>query len=424
MTDMKPVEDFRQQARTWLSENMERVTVTGRIMRGLDHVTAESVEPERALQRKLYEAGYAGIAIPAEYGGQGLTPAHESAFLTEANGYRMPAFGVLGGTTFGVCLNTMLVHGTPEFLGRHVPPILAGDRLVVQFFSEPGAGSDLAGVTTRADRDGDNWILNGSKIWSSGAYYADYGMCLARTNWDVPKHRGLTWFAVPCDAKGVTVEPIKEINGDIEFCQEFFDDVELTDDDMIGNLHDGWNVARTMLVHERGGSTGPSSMPMRRPTETARRLPPDLVKLAQANRSADQPEARQLIARAHVNEYVQRGLSMRIMGILRSGAKNGAGVAAYLKLNSGIVMAERARIGVELGGASNLLWEEGDLAGQATAINYLNGRVMAIAGGTNQVQRNGISEQVLGLPREPSYDANKPFREVVRDAKSWTGEVQ
>ena len=418
------LDTYREELKTWLADNLEPAQRGQSLLRGQIHYTVEGIAEERKIQRALFDGDYAGITLPTDYGGQGLGAQHQVVFNEEAANYRMPQFGVAGGTTFGVILNTILVHATPEFLAREVPKILKGERLWVQFFSEPGAGSDLAGVTTRAEKDGDRWIINGSKIWSSGAYYADYGMCLARTNWDVPKHRGLTWFAVPCDAKGVTVEPIKEINGDIEFCQEFFDDVELTDDDMIGNLHDGWNVARTMLVHERGGSTGPSSMPMRRPTETARRLPPDLVKLAQANRSADQPEARQLIARAHVNEYVQRGLSMRIMGILRSGAKNGAGVAAYLKLNSGIVMAERARIGVELGGASNLLWEEGDLAGQATAINYLNGRVMAIAGGTNQVQRNGISEQVLGLPREPSYDANKPFREVVRDAKSWTGEVQ
>jgi alkylation response protein AidB-like acyl-CoA dehydrogenase len=418
------LDTYREELKTWLADNLEPAKPGQSLLRGQIHYTVEGIAEERKIQRALFNGGYAGITLPTDYGGQELSAQHQVVFNEEAANYRMPQFGVAGGTTFGVILNTILVHATPEFLAREVPKILKGERLWVQFFSEPGAGSDLAGVTTRAEKDGDRWIINGSKIWSSGAYYADYGMCLARTNWDVPKHRGLTWFAVPCDAKGVTVEPIKEINGDIEFCQEFFDDVELTDDDMIGNLHDGWNVARTMLVHERGGSTGPSSMPMRRPTETARRLPPDLVKLAQANHSADQPAARQLIARAHVSEYVQRGLSMRIMGILRSGAKNSAGVAAYLKLNSGIAMAERARIGVELGGASNLLWEEGDLAGQATAINYLNGRVMAIAGGTNQVQRNGISEQVLGLPREPSYDANKPFREVVRDAKAWTGEVQ
>ena len=133
--------------------------------------------------------------------------------------------------------------------------MLAGDEIVAQFFSDPDAGSDLAGVRTQAVRDGDRWILNGSKIWSSGAYYADYGMCLARTDWDVPKHRGLTWFLVPTGAPGVTVERIRQINGNSEFCQEFFTDVELTDDDVIGEVNDGWTVTQTMLLYERGGGT-------------------------------------------------------------------------------------------------------------------------------------------------------------------------
>ena len=132
--------------------------------------------------------------------------------------------------------------------------MLAGDELWCQFFSEPGAGSDLAGVTTRATRDGDRWILSGAKIWSSGAYYSDYGMCLARTDWDVPKHRGVTWFAVRTDAPGVTVRPIREINGEVEFCEEFFDDVELTDDDLIGEVNQGWGIAQAMLVFERQGT--------------------------------------------------------------------------------------------------------------------------------------------------------------------------
>ena len=152
-----------------------------------------------------------------------------------------------------VCAPTMLAHASPEFLARHIPKILAGEELWVQFFSEPGAGSDLAGITTRATNDGDEWILNGSKIWSSGAYYADYGMCLARTDWEVPKHRGVTWFAVQIDQPGVTVQPVREINGDAEFCQEFFDDVRLSYDEVIGEINQGWRVAQTMLVFERGG---------------------------------------------------------------------------------------------------------------------------------------------------------------------------
>ena len=304
---------------------------------GGDHKTVEYIATQRAIQRALHEGGYAGISWPKEYGGQGLSPAHEQAFNEEARGYRLPDFGIAGKTTMGVCALTLLAHASPDFLGRHIPRILAGDELWVQFFSEPGAGSDLAGITTRASRDGDRWILNGSKIWSSGAYYADYGMCLTRTDWDVPKHRGLTWFAVPTGAPGVTVQPIREINGDTEFCQEFFDDVELGDDDIIGELDHGWTVAQTMLVYERGaGATSTLPRPVGR-----RSLAPDLVALArQASREKD-PNVRQLIARAHINDFAQAQLSARVAGLMRASSGMDAGVAGYVKLAAGTFVPVR-----------------------------------------------------------------------------------
>jgi alkylation response protein AidB-like acyl-CoA dehydrogenase len=372
---------------------------------------------ERQLQRKLYDAGYAGISFPKEYGGQALTLEHEQAFNEEARHYLTPDFGVLGGTTMGVCARTMLAHASPELLKRHIPRILAGDELWVQFFSEPEAGSDLAGIRTRATRDGDRWIINGSKIWSSGAYYADYGMCLARTNWDVPKHRGLTWFAVPATASGLTILPIKEINGEAEFCEEFFDDVELTDEDVIGEVDHGWSVTQTMLVFERGGGTGAAVRS--RPSGVA----PDLVALARSVGRDNDPLARQLIARAHINDVAQAQLGRRIASRLRTGQGQANGVAAYGKLATGTLNPIRARIGMEIGRGRVLTWDHGDIDGMTTSLNYLNGRVPSIAGGSNEMQRNGIGERVLGLPREPSFDTNKPFTEVIRSTKSWTGAV-
>ena len=176
-------------------------------------------------------------------------------------------------------------------LFQEAPVILAGNEAIKKKYlgrmteepliaaycvTEPGAGSDLAGITTRATRDGDNWIINGAKIWSSGAYYSDYGMCLTRTDWDVPKHRGLTWFAVPCDAPGLRIDPIREINGDEEFCQEFFDDVRVPDADRIGDVDGGWAVTQTMLVFERGAGRATSLAPPSGPGALA----PDLVSLA------------------------------------------------------------------------------------------------------------------------------------------------
>jgi alkylation response protein AidB-like acyl-CoA dehydrogenase len=417
--DMIDVETFRAEAREWLAANLERRDPDeGPRLRGVNHKTTESITAERAIQRTLFDGGYAGITYPTEYGGRGLTPAHERAFNEEAQGYRLPDFGIAGGTTFGVCARTMLAHASPEFLRRHIPRILAGEELWVQFFSEPEAGSDLAGIRTRADRDGDRWILNGSKIWSSGAFYADWGMCLARTDWNVPKHRGLTWFAVPISAKGVIVQPIREINGDNEFCQEFFDDVELSDDDLIGEVNRGWSVTQTMLVFERGGG---SEVVLSRPAGR-RQLAPDLVALARANGRDQDPVARQLIAKAHTIDFAREQLVGRIMSHMKATGAN-AGIASYGKLSLGIYDPIRARIAMEIGRGSPLVWEPGDVGGMATSLNYLNSRIMSIAGGTNEMQRNGIGERVLGLPREPSFDTDKPFNEVLKNAQQWSGKV-
>jgi alkylation response protein AidB-like acyl-CoA dehydrogenase len=411
MTEPPEIEEYRTRARRWLADNMEPRPPASHLSIGIDsHMSPQRIASERAGQRKLFEAGYAGISWPKEYGGQGLTPAHERAFNAEAQQYRLPDLGVAGGTSL-ICALTLLRHASPTFLARHIPPILAGDSLWVQFFSEPAAGSDLAGILTRAERDGDRWILNGSKVWSSGAYYADYGMCLARTNWDVPKHRGLTWFAVRTDAPGVTIEPIRMINGDAEFCQEFFDDVELTDADVIGDVDLGWPVAQTMLVYERGAGRTESSAGGR-----SDGLAPDLVALARRVGRADDPAVRQLVARAHVNDVVQRELIGRIGARMRSGTENGAGLAAYGKLAAGVFIAERALLGMEIGGGGAVVWEAGDNEAMSPAVDYLLGRMRGIAGGTNEMQRNSIGERVLGLPREAASDIDQPFRQVVRNA--------
>ncbi len=411
------VEDFRQRARTWLEANLEKrppgeaVSLFARRDR-----TPGAMAVERAIQRKIYDGGFAGITWPKEYGGQGLTIAHERAFNEEASHYRMPDLGAAGSVTFEMCGPTMLVHASPEFLHRHIPRILAGDELWTEFFSEPVAGSDLAGVQSRATKDGDRWILNGSKIWSSGAYYADYGMCLARTNWDVPKHRGLTWFAVKTDNPGVTVQPIRQISGDAEFCQEFFDDVELSEEDVIGEVNEGWSAARTMLVFERGGGER-AAVAARRPSG---RFAPDLVGLARRLGRQSDPNVRQLIGRAHINDFVRAELLTRVAMLTRAGAADPAGIAAYAKLASGIFGVERARIGMEIGRGAAVVWSDDQPEGATASLNYVNGRISAIAGGSNEMQRNGIGERVLDLPREPSFDTDRPFSEIVRRSARWT----
>lgn len=413
--DMIGLDDFRQQVRVWLVTNMEPRTSSGGRRAAVEAKTKDEITEARRLQRKLFDGGYAGITVAREYGGAGLTAAHEHVFRSEAQAYVMPDLGAAGGVTHGPILQSLLAHGSPELRERHVPKILSGEEIWCQFYSEPEAGSDLAGVRTRAVRDGDRWILNGAKIWSSGADYSDYGMCLARTNPGATKHRGLTWFVVPTDAPGLTVRPIKQINAGGGFCEEFFDGVAVAADSVIGEVNQGWTVTQTMLVYERAvGEQAPVE---------PRRLAPDLVALARlVDRSGD-PTARQAIARAHTNDFAQYHLFRQIAARMEASGTPDAAVAAYGKLAAGTYNPLRARLAFEVGGASALMWSPDDEDGGAPSANFLNARIPAIAGGTNEMQRNGIGERVLGLPREPSFDSNKPFSAVLRDSLNWTGKV-
>uniref|UniRef100_UPI0015F0D77D acyl-CoA dehydrogenase family protein n=1 Tax=Pseudonocardia pini TaxID=2758030 RepID=UPI0015F0D77D len=298
---MISVDDFRAQVREWLPANLDR-----RGAASWDPHTPEHVAEHRAIQHRLFDGGYAGITWPVEYGGRGLGAEYERSFQDEAAGFVTPDFGILSVTTFGSCVPTMIRHATPEFLARHVPRVLRGEELWCQFFSEPAAGSDLAGVQTRATRDGDGWRLDGAKIWSSLAHLADWGMCLTRTNWDVPKHKGLTWFGVPTDAPGLTVRPIRQIGGSSEFCEEFLDAVPVPDTERIGELDKGWSVTSTLLVFERGaGRPGAVETP-----DEPGPLPAELLAVA-AGRLAE-PAVRQRIASAHVEDYVVAQLKARI----------------------------------------------------------------------------------------------------------------
>ena len=413
-TETVDVGAFRAQARRWVEANLER-RQGGQLRPGaLDYLSLEHVAEHRLLQAKVYEAGYAGITFPREYGGRDLTAAHERAFREEASGYVVPDLGGAGHVTMGPIARSLLGHAGDELCRRHIPKILSGEEVWCQFYSEPEAGSDLAGIRTSAVRDGDRWVLNGSKIWSTGAYYADFAMCLARTDWEAPKHRGLTWFIVPTDAEGLTIRPVRQINGTGGFCEEFLDDVTIDAEALIGEVNQGWSVTQTMLVYERGGGDSGGAV-------EPRRLAPDLVALARrAGREAD-PAVRQLIARAHINDWAQFQLGRRIGARLREAQTPDPAVAAYGKLASGVLSPQRAVMGMQIGGTEALAWtDEGE--GQS-ALDLLNARMPSIAGGTNEMQRNGIGERVLGLPREPSFDSNKPFSEVVRDSRNWSGKV-
>jgi alkylation response protein AidB-like acyl-CoA dehydrogenase len=407
------LEQYRAAMRDWLAANLPRREAAE--LRATHEHDPDAVLAGKALQKRTYEAGYIGITVATEYGGQGLTDAHQRIWNEESAGYAVPMpGGIASGVTLGIVLPTILGHGSEAQKRDWIPKMLSGDEIWVQLLSEPGAGSDLAGLLTRATRDGDVWILNGTKVWSSGAMSADYGVCLARSDWDAPKHKGLTWFKVPLHDPNVTVRPVREINGSAEFCEEFLDDVAVGDDMVIGEVNGGWPIANTMLAHERGagatggmfGSGGP------------RQLAPDLVALAEARGLAADGATRQLVAEGHILDWLQGQLTRRVGEALMAG-KADPSSASLIKLSLGLKDPARAAIAMEIGGRSAVAWASDGGPGHAASVNFLNGRIYAIAGGSNQIQRNIVSERLLGLPREPSVDGDKPFRDVLRDAKDY-----
>ena len=401
------VDEFRLRARRWLKDNMPPATDDpwGRRFSGRREI-------ERDLQRRLWDGGFAGICFPAEYGGLGLSPAYQNAFTEESAPYDMP-FG-FNLPTFSILAATLVDMGTHEQKLRHLPAILRGEELWVQLLSEPSGGSDLAGCLTRADRDGDVFILNGSKIWSSGAAESDYGMCLVRTNWDVPKHRGLTMFILKIHQPGVKVEQIRQVDGTMEFCQEFFDDVVVPVSDVIGDIDDGWTVATRLLTHEReavgGGSKYISGRAISHDPEDGDNTLVQVVKELGLER--DQ-HARQLLGESQARQLVAHALVQRISrGVATGQAPPTSG--AILKLFAATNQMRGMEIGLELAGHAAAAWTPSEAKSAAQVLSEMSlwRQGLSLGGGSNEMQRNIISERVLGMPREYAADREIPYREV------------
>jgi alkylation response protein AidB-like acyl-CoA dehydrogenase len=252
-TELEDVDSFRARLRRWLAENMPPAR-DGELTRAFpsDEAEVEYLDRNRSLQRLLFDGGFAGIVFPQEYGGAGLTAAHQQVFNEEIVGYDWPAR--LQVATFQPCATVLLEFANHEQKLRHIPPLLKGDAIWKQFLSEPSGGSDVAGARTTAIRDGDEWVLNGSKIWTTSAWWGDWALCLARTNWDVPKHRGLTVFMFPIHQPGIEIQRIEMINGSREFCQEFITDLRVPDSDRLGEVDEGWTVGTRWMFYERSFS--------------------------------------------------------------------------------------------------------------------------------------------------------------------------
>ncbi|MBL7500286.1 acyl-CoA dehydrogenase family protein [Frankia sp. CNm7] len=409
--DVEDVESFRLRARAWIRASLKPYSAE-RAM-GLGSVSAEeelaAVAYERQLQRAFFDAGFAGICIPRKYSGQGLTPAHQRAFNEELAGYECPTRFQI--PTMAPCAAVLLEFGTEEQKTRHLPAILKGEEIWMQFLSEPSGGSDLAGALTSAVRQGDDWVLNGSKIWTTGAWWSDWALCLARTNWDVPKHRGLTVFILPIRQPGIEISQIEMLNGGKDFCQEYLTDVVVPDADRVGDVDNGWTVCVRWMFHERTIFTSSYvTHPVGAPRGNGGAAPIDIARAA--DRLAD-PCARDLIGEARMLEVVSNELSRRISAGMTSRRMSDQ-AAAVSRLFGGTARARTTTIKSELAGPAAAAWSDDDGAASQAGVGFLMRQTSCIGGGTTEMARNVVSERVLGMPREPALDRDVPFRDVPR----------
>ena len=399
--------DFRAEVRSWLDANaVRRAPNASRFKARMakTHVTPTEVlahvEACKGWQRKIFAAGYAGLDVPIAYGGQGRTAAEAAIFRDEAGRYDIETD--LFSVGLGMVIPTLLIHGTEAQKRQHLPALLRGDVVWCQLFSEPGAGSDLAGLTTRAVRVDDAWVVDGQKVWNSDAHLAQWGILLARTNWDVPKHRGITYFLLDMATPGVEVRPLRQITGVAHFNETFLTGVRIVDRDVLGQVDGGWAVAHTTLMAERvligGAGTGLGFG--------------DFVELGLQYRRNDEPQMRQRLAMAYSRFEILRWLGARAAanegrGAGAEGSVTKLAVSAHAALNGDLALA--------LQGAEGMLARD-DAADEGFWQQlFLSQWAVRIGGGTEQVQRNIIGERVLGLPPEARPDKTAPFRDVPRN---------
>jgi alkylation response protein AidB-like acyl-CoA dehydrogenase len=395
------VEEIRSKAKLWLDENAERFANS-------DPTDADN---GRAFRSALWDAGLLGITLDPAYGGQGLTAEHQKAVSAELSRYRLPPIGEA--VTTGICAPTLLDFGSEEQKARHVPRMIRGEEVWTQLLSEPGAGSDLAGLQTRAVRDGDEYVINGQKVWTSGAMQSHFALCVARTNSDLPKHQGLSMFVVNLKSPGVTIRPLRQMTGDAHFNEVFLDDVRVGVDDLVGRENDGWRALTAMLTHERlalgaGTGAGGSGQGWTRPASA------QFIDIARANGLSSDPVVRQELVRLFIAEKVLAYMGQKMRDEIAAGIPVGS-KGSVAKLATAILSRQSASLGMAIVGAGSQAWEPTSPFGgmYAGAMNF--SPMTAIAGGTSEIQRNTIGERVLGLPKEPQVDRDIPFREILQN---------
>jgi alkylation response protein AidB-like acyl-CoA dehydrogenase len=401
------VDEFRTRARFWLAQNMPSIDPANPPV--LEKDVDAGWQRARELQGRLHAGGFAGICFPEAYGGLGLGYEYKKAFDAETALYEMPL--LLNIPSFAICCATILDMGSEEQKLAHIPAALRGEQVLVQLLSEPSGGSDLAGVITRADRRDGRWFINGAKTWSTAAFAGDYGLCLARTNWDVPKHEGLTMFLVPIHHPAITMKRIRQVGGGTEFCEEFFDDVDVGDDAVVGEPGKGWEVASRQLFHERRTMGDGSEYTSGAGLEAMQDVSVDFLSLlAKADRD-DSERNREMVGRALVHRAVQEQLSDHVFQAVTSGAlppTAGSIIRAFMadvhNLETDAALA--------IVGPAATVGDDAELLDIGT--RYLARQTANIGGGTTEMALNVISERVLNFPREYAPDRGVPFNQIRR----------
>lgn len=395
---------FRREARAFLETHAARRAVDPARLLQVDagpDADADHVRRCRHWQGVLFEHGWAGITWPREYGGRGGTGVEQSIFDQE-----QAAFDVSTGVFavgIGMAGPTLIAHGTDDQKRRYLQPMLSGAEIWCQLFSEPGSGSDLASLATRAERDGDTFVVNGQKVWNTGAHYSDMAILLARTDPDVEKHAGISFFVVDMSTPGIEVRPLRQINGAAHFNEVFLTDVRIPAENLVGDLHEGWQVARTTLANERtliGGLSAGRAGGLE-----------DVLSLARRRGRNSDPVIRQDLARMAVRSEILRYLGLRVRTAASRGEIPGPessvmklAVSRHVAATGDLVMALDGAAGTLFGvdAPDNGFWQHQFLTQWGTRIG----------GGTDQIQRNVIAERVLGLPRDIRADQGVPFRQL------------
>jgi alkylation response protein AidB-like acyl-CoA dehydrogenase len=404
---------FRKEFRQWLREALPRgwvEAVEAGDDKALEALRSQSGFNPFAWQSKIGASPYAAPLWPKEYGGLSGEVWMQQTVRSELVRHRLPtvAVNLLG---IGLAGPTLIEHGSEEQKQRYLRKILTGEEIWCQLFSEPGSGSDLASLSTRAERDGDEWVVNGQKVWTSIAQFSSFGMLLARSDPNVPKHEGLTYFICDMHAPGIEIRPLRQLTGSSEFNEVFLNDVRIPDANRVGDVGDGWRCARTTLMNERVALAGVSLDPVsfmggvrRDPWQSFLDSIPD----------RSDPLIRQELARIYIESEVKEITAFRANSARLAGQQPGP-EGAVNKVFNAEFNQRRSNVAMTANGMSAIAWMPDDKDAEARTHTFLRARANSIEGGTSEVLRNQMAERILGLPRDSEPDKSTPWSELRRN---------